>query len=492
MKQSLGFSLFLLSILSAAQIYTPRYDNSECPFFIRRMAEDSGADISCGFLFISEDRQATSGSRLISLFVVRIAARNHDGNAPLLFLNGGPGAPIAARIPSVLASRLHENYEIIAIDQRGAGFSRPSLNCWEEDGRTDTSGFVWIQYCYRRLVDQGIALRAYNSASITQDIQDLLNVLEISEANVYGVSYGSRLALTLARDFPQRVRAMILDGVLPLHVRKLESHALNGYRAIEKLLADCGADADCNRAYPNLSNSFYSSLARMNQEPAEVKQANLDYPIVVTGDDFVAEIYTKLYDKQLIPVLPALIAAYAKGDYDFDATELASRRESLAPMESEWLREMEQLSEGTAYSVTCAEEIPFNSRDRIVNQAARLPGLVRRPLVGMALDSIAKCEAWDVPAAPDLVNQPVSSDIPTLLLSGRYDPVTPPEWGDEAAKRLANSWHYVFPAAGHGVLFESDASCAELIAQSFLAAPRIRPADACLETMTRPDFYIRP
>lgn len=492
MKQLLGFSLFLLSILASAQTDIPRYDSSECPVFIRRLAQDSGADISCAYLTIPEDRQAISGGRLISLFVVRIGTRNHDGKAPLLFLNGGPGAPIAARIPFVLASRLHENYEIIALDQRGVGFSRPSLNCWEGERRTGSSGLAWIHDCFRRLVDQGIALRAYNSANIAKDIHDLLNALAISEVNVYGVSYGSRLALTLARDFPQRVRAMILDGVLPLHVNELESSALNGYRAIETLFADCAADADCNRAYPNLSFSFYAALARMNLAPAEVRQANLDYPIVVTGDDFVAEIYSKLYDKQRIPFLPALIDAYAKGDYAIDAAALAPRRESPRPMESEWLREMERLSEGMAYSLSCAEEIPFNSRDRIVNEAARLPGPVRRPLVDMALNALSKCEAWDVPAAPDIENQPVRSKIPTLLLSGRYDPVTPPQWGDEVAKHLTNSWHYVFPDAGHGLLFEAEAACAQTIALAFLEDPRSQPADACLASMTGPDFYLRP
>ena len=486
--------LWLFAGFSSAQDYVPRYDAIECPFFIRRMALDHDAEITCGYLIVPEDREAIDGDRLIELFVVRIAARLPQGNTPLVFLAGGPGSPISDRIGDFVQSRLHEDFEIIAIDLRGAGFSRPSLNCHEMDDRPRRSDFDWAQECYRRLIGEGIALRAYNSANSAHDIHDLLLALKIDAANIYGVSYGSRLALTLARDFPQRIRALILDGVFPLHVNRLEAYAQNGYRAIETLLADCRNDPDCNRAYPNLSQSIYATLVRLNQEPAEFQKANMDYPIVLSGDDFVTEIYAMLYDKRLIPLLPALINAYALGDYEFDAIDVSRRLEPQTLMESEWLWEMDQLSEGMAYSVACVfvEEIPFNSRDRIVNGAASLPGPVRRPLVDMAITGITQCEAWDVPAAPDLANQPVASDIPTLLLSGRYDPVTPPGWGDEAARYLPNSWHYIFADSGHGVLFKPDVECAASIALSFLANPARQPEDACITELPLPDFYIRP
>ena len=492
MARLLGTSFLIFSIIVSAQSYTPRYANSDCPFFIRRLAEDSDADISCGYLIVPEDREASENGRLIALFVVRIAARHPSGNAPLIFLTGGPGSAVAERLPFILGSQLRQNYEVIAVDQRGAGFSRPSLNCVELDDQTRTSYSDWRQDCYRRLLDEGIALHSYNSANNAKDIHDLLVALDIEEANIYGLSYGSRLALTVARDFPERLRALILDGVLPLQVKRLETHALNGYQAIEQLFADCSADRICNRAYPNLRESFYSALKTMDREPAEIDQGDKDYPIVITGDDLVNEIYAKLYDAHLIPFLPALIDAYAQGDYDYDPAEEARRREAQTLIGAEMLWNLDKSSEGLALSVACAEEVPFNSRDEIVNRAANLPGAVRRPLVEIAISDISNCSEWQVPRAPDLENQPVASDIPTLLLSGRYDPVTPPEWGAEAAQYLVNSWRYVFPDSGHGLLFRVDAGCAESIALSFLANPERRPNDACIAELTSPDFYIRP
>jgi len=489
MKQLLGFSLFLLSIISAAQIHSPRYDNSECPVFIRRLAEDSGADISCGYLTVPEDRQALETGRIAERFVARIAARQPIGHTPVMHLSGGPGMPVAEDIASILQSQLHQHYDFIAIDQRGAGYSRPSLNCHGLDDQTDYLNPAWSQPCYRRLVNDGIALRAYDSASDAHDLHDLLVALEIDQANVYGYSYGTRLALTLARDFPQRIRALMLDGVLPLQVNLLEALAPNGNQSIARIFSSCAADADCRRAYPDLSASFGDVLAALNRSPAEVQTEEYDHPIAVTAQDFVFNLLYSLYEKHLIPFLPAKIDAYAHGEYDF---EMARGEGELPRNEPDVLGTPDGSSEGTLLSYLCAEEAPFNRRERIANRAANLTGVLRRALVDWAVSYLNDCNIWEAPRSSARENQPVKSDIPTLLLSGYFDPATPPEWGDEAAEHLTNSWHYVFPDAGHGVLFEADAACALTIALSFLEDPLSQPADACLESMTGPDFYIRP
>ena len=465
---------------------------------------------------------------------------------------------------------MHHNYEVIAIDQRGAGLSRPSLNCHERDDQTLSSNIIWIRDCYRRLVDDGIALHAYNSANNANDIHDLLVALEIEEANVYGISYGSRLALTIARDFPQRVRALILDGVLPLQVNSLEALAVNGNQAFDRVFIGCAADADCKRAYPDLRESLYELIRTLNRAPAEIESADEDYPIVTTGQDFAYDIYYKLYEKHSIPYLPALIDAYAQGEYDYDPAKDDQEREGqaryelhdpqaneydlvamemlqitdirklfdhyrrlsgdewdglmaeieyrlkyqpfqdyllldslseaeqylptldaeeLALIEAEVLGKLDDSSEGTQLSFQCAEEVHFNRRDEIANRAADLPGALRRALVDWALISINDCKRWDVPRSSSIENQPVKSDIPTLLLSGQYDPITPPPWGEEAAKYLAKSLHYVFPDGGHGLLFTGE--CADSIALSFLADPERQPEAGCMADLSLPDFYVR-
>ncbi len=487
MKRLLSIGLLLLAIAAAAQGDVPRYKSSECPFFIQRLAEDSRANMDCGYLIVPEDRHDNQSDRLIQLFVVRIAAREATDNAPLIYMTGGPGSAVAEHIPFILASRLSQRYEVIAMDQRGAGFSRPSLNCFELDDKTPASSSGWIQDCYQRLRDQGIGLQAYSSASAANDIYDLLVALEIGGANLYGVSFGSRLALTVARDHPERVRALLLDGVFPPHVNRFNEHALNGYQALERLFTSCGASADCRLAYPDLREKFYDVIRKLNATPATIPTMNL----TLTGDDFANDVLLKLYDKTLITVLPAQIEAFVQGEYDYYLAVEARKRRSDRPIESEAQAAPDELSEGAWLSFRCADEAPFNSREAIVNLAADLPVVLRRPLVETAIEGLSMCRSWNVPASADIENQLVDSDIPTLLLSGYFDPATPPHWGDEARRYLSNSWHYEFPDSGHGVLFAEDADCAESIALSFLEQPTRPPDAACLNDLRPPRFHVR-
>lgn len=573
LMRPLGLGILLLAITSAAQAYSPRYELSDCPYFIRRLAADSGADISCGYLIVPEDRNDFDSARAIELFAVRIAARQPAEKSPLIYLTGGPGSSVSERIAGILESAVRDVHEIIALDQRGAGLSRPSLNCYERDDQTISSNVIWLRDCYRRLIGEGIALHSYNSANSAKDIHDLLVALEINEANIYGLSYGSRIALTLARDVPQRVRTLILDGVLPLQVNRLDTLAVMGNQAFDRIFLGCAAVSACGRAYPNLEEKFYEVIRNLNRAPAEIERSDDDYPVLISGDDFAHDIFFKLYEKQSIPYLPALIDAYAKGDFEYDPAQEARELEwqarytandphaneyDLIAMDmldiadikrlfdhyrqlsaDEWdelmakieyrmrvqpyqdyleldswteteqylkaldtkahnLIEAEALgihdgsSEGTQLSFECAEEVHFNSREAIANQAAMLPGPVRRALVDWAIASISDCQWWQAPQASGFENQPVASDIPTLLLSGQFDPITPAEWGEEAAKRLTNSWHYVFPDLGHGALFAGAAECADSIALSFLANPARQPDAGCLAALSMPDFYIRP
>ena len=570
MRKALTVCLLLLTFATSAQDTLPSFTSRECPYFLARIALESDVTISCGTLLVAEDRQALDSSRMLELFVARIAARFPSSNAPIVFLDGGPGSAASQVIRALLDTHLHLDYEIIVVDQRGTGLSRPSLNCQERDDQALSSISDWIRQCYRRLSGEGIALHAYNSANNANDIHELLVSLEIVEANIYGISYGSRLALTLMRDFPQRIRAVILDAVVPPQANILDARASAGYRAIDQIFLDCARDLSCNRAYPNLRQSFYDTVARLNREPAEVYSEDAGYQVEMTGDDFIYEVHAALYQYHLIPFLPALINAYADGDYDYDpeaeADDLAWSRQyrsgELQPSdidlvamdmlaisdvhdlytyywdisETEWetlkakiayrrryqpFQEYLQLdsleaterhitglgpdaysrlatevigvydsqSEGMQFSVQCAEEVHFNNRFRIRALALQVPKLLRQALMELATDRFSECEIFQIPQASERENQPVVSDIPVLLLSGNYDPISPPNWAAEATAHLENSWHYVLPDMGHGTLFTGD--CIETVMLSFLVYPQFEPRAACLADLSSPKFIVQ-
>ncbi len=478
-----------MALCASAQHEAPAYVLDACPAYVAQFAGNGGSDMRCGVLFVPEERDAAATHRFVELFVIDIPARQPAGNAPIVYVSGGPGEAVINDLAAIVASPFHQHFRFIAMDQRGAGLSLPSLNC-PEAADPAASADEWIRACYQRLSGEGIALRATHSATHARDIHDLLLALEIDEAHVYGQSYGSRLALTLARDYPERVRTLILDAVLPLQVNRWNAYAPNANRALQQLLGDCAADAACHEAYPQLRASLLTALRKLNSDPAVIQLEGKQALLMKTGDDFVIELLTMLYDTRLIPYLPALIDAYARGQYNYDPRLDAKRRAADPPPTADDIRgHADHFSEGTQLSVLCAEEAPFNSRADIVNRAAGIAALVRRPLVAQALDALAACALWPVPSAQPLENEPVASDIPTLLLSGAYDPVTPPAWGAEAAAFLRNSWHIVLPDVGHGALFAS--ACAETITLSFLDAPLLKPDNDCLAEGSAPSFFVR-
>jgi len=558
MKYFMLMALFFFGSLVDAQDYIPEYETDDCFYFMQRLADEAQTNISCGYLIVPEDRNHIENTYELELFVVQIDAITESNTLPFVYLEGGPGGAASASFDFWLDSSIHQDYDIILIDQRGTGLSYPSLDCYEYHEVDDDS---WVKDCRDRLVeDEEIALSAYTSANSAHDIHDLLVALNIDKAHIYGASYGTRLALTMMRDFPDRIATVILDAVYPPHVDAVVDEAIYGNQAIEQIFVDCAADRACNTAYPNLRQSFYQAIETMNNNPPEIYDYELDFWVETTGDDFVNQIYSILYDTEYLPYLPALIYAYANGDYDYDpqyeAEESTEPDEyDIAAMEyleiddidvlyeyynslndGEYFDLMGELeayidyvlfqeylgydtldetieyvdnlnnddyydlefevigyydddSEGLYLSVECSEEIHFYDVDDVLARSEGLPELVKIALTTESIDSFNECDIWNVDESGEIENQPVISDIPTLILSGAYDPVTPYQWGTEAQSYLSNSWHYIFPNVGHSAL--DTQACAKTIVLSFLDQPLQQPNDSCMSGVGAPQFYIR-
>lgn len=415
------------------------------------------------------------------LFVLRLAALRDQGNAPVVYLEGGPGGAASASLEDLLGSALRTEHEIILIDQRGTGLSLPSLNCPEYADATSADP---LTACRARLVTAGVDLAAYNTAANAQDVHDLLIALDLPVVNIYGVSYGTRLALTLARDYPQRLRAIILDGVFPPQARMLADQAANGFRAFEQLFADCAASAQCSQAYPDLRDSFDQVIDKLGQEPADIIHLQTGEPTWMDSEVWVNFVFDLLYDARLLPWLPAMIDAHAAGEYDYQPP---GQDEMLGRQLPDFFLNYDQDSEGMYYSTICAEDASFERADDVLAAGAQLPPQIAAALRKTAMQTLGDCRVWDVPAAAASDKLPVVSDIPALLFSGAYDPITPPAWSEAAAQFLSASWHFAFPAVGHGALGNSD--CANQLARSFLSQPKAEPASNCVTALRPRDFH---
>lgn len=585
--------MLLIGALSVFAQDTPYFEDNACP-----IAAMSDRGVRCGTLFVPENRQV-EGSYVIELAVAILpSTAANPAPDPVIYLEGGPGGSALINWEDWMDSALRQRGDLILIDQRGTGYSSPTLDCVElndldEDNPTAA--------CRERLVNDGIDIAAYNSAENADDIADLIVALGLEEANLLGSSYGTRLALTVLRDRPERIRSAIIEAVYPPNVNGLDDQAIYGHQAFEKLFANCAADAACNAAYPNLRNVFYDTLAMLNESPLELEEEGdlYDYG----GAELINEIFGLMYDVNAIPMLPGLIYAASDGDPDtfmdfsadyYDALDSGligdsgdDEYEETSPLDSflidyldmnsvddlesylgslsddefnslydeifesdeflvfiaeyaglsssdeaadyldnlsddayfdlmdelegsgdeadrqypdELLDEAEQDdfmdnedfvdgdSEGMFNSVECGEDVPFNSMAAAEELARDIPALVREPLLDSVASQFDDCALWNVPAQPAFENEAVRSDIPVLIFSGEYDPITPPEWGDIAAQTLPNSYHYVLPGMGHGAV--DLRPCPTEIAMSFLANPMQQPADGCHASMPGADFYI--
>ena len=247
--------------------FIPRFIPAPCPF-IPAADQAEGSTINCGFVAVPENRTRPH-RRLIQLAVAIFKAPQAPTRPPLLFLGGGPGSFVlddfGPRVSGSLARDLTAGRDFVMFDQRGVGFSEPALDCPElqdlkyraieshptraqEDDDEVEAAFA----CRDRLLGSGIELAAYNTAASAADVNDIRRALGYGQIDVWGLSYGTRLALAVERDFPEIVHSLVLDSALPPSVNQLVDRAANAERAFRVLFDGCAADVACASAYPDL------------------------------------------------------------------------------------------------------------------------------------------------------------------------------------------------------------------------------------------------
>jgi pimeloyl-ACP methyl ester carboxylesterase len=480
LKGLLVMLCLLLCVSAWAQSdYEPFFEESDCPFLVYG-DEVEGETLVCGILFVPESRAGLSENE-VELQVAILFSTNPDPGIPTIYLEGGPGGSAVMSVMDVWAkSALRQVGDLIIVDQRGAGYSYPSLDCTQfEDlvGEEDDPE----QICYDELTAQGIVLEAYNSRENAADIADLATALEYEQVNLYGISYGTRLALTIMRDHPELLRAVIIDGVFPPHIQGYEEQPINGERAFEVLFEDCAANADCTDAFGDLRQLLYDTVEQLDNEPLAGDEED------IFGETLVNAIFQDMYDTNMIPYLPAKIYAASVGDVDSYYELIPEFTGEEAPAEAEEYYSDDD-SEGMFQAIECYEEVHFNDFAAVEAASADIAPALYTALV-LGVDSqFAACNVWQTGQSSTLENEPVISDIPTLVLSGQYDPITPPAWGDAAAEYLSNSFVYTFPAMGHGTV--DVRPCPTDIALQFLADPTQEPDASCITNMPPPDFVI--
>ncbi|MDI6696471.1 MAG: alpha/beta hydrolase [Anaerolineales bacterium] len=441
-------------------------------------------EIDCGYLVVPANHFNPQDGKIRLPVTILRSKGNDEAAEALVYLAGGPGSSAMDDIQAWLDQPYLKDRDLILFDQRGSGKAEPSLNCYEVEKSTPKDRSKAIQQCYKRLKGQGIDLNVYNSAQSAADLNALRNVLNYESWDLLGVSYGTRLALTMLRDFPQGIRSVILDSVYPLEVNAYEERAVNGARAIETLFHHCAEDESCAHAYPDLPQVFEDLLITLDNNPSEVKVTSPlsgeEVRITLNGSKMASLVFEALYHPETIARIPYVIY---EAQYGY--------REAIAglmfPQSQEGRRSLIQsrvsnrlyASEGSFFSVECNEEVRFNSLTKAESAIKESKLMLARYLFSDVRSIFEFCQIWDSGIAREVENQPVTSTIPALIFAGEYDPATPPTWGEQVARNLSNSYYYLFPAAGHAVIDSGE--CPSLMIAEFLANPTTPPPATCLQ-----------
>jgi pimeloyl-ACP methyl ester carboxylesterase len=465
--------------------YTPVFRKAECPVSV------VGKRMECGFLVVPENRAKPQGKTIrLAVAIIRSTAQQPRSD-PLIYLEGGPGGSALSSPGYWFEAPFRDERDIILFDQRGAGYSQPSLNCRELESYAYDDFMTAVRACRNRLRKAGVDLTQYHSAANAADVNDLRIALKLEQVNLFGVSYGTRAALTAMRDTPEGIRSVILDSTYPPQVNAYTEQARNGADAILKLLRACAADPACNRAYPQIEHVFLSLIERLDRDPAIIVVTNPfngnDMEQEISGADLVDILFDSMYDSDALPFIPRAIADSARRRYAtlrllIDGVPSETYGSDLEVIELDETDGDVSDTEGVFYSVECHDESGVANQSNAESLLQDYPPALADALMRGIEQTLAICRVWGAGETPGLESNAVASPIPTLILAGEFDPITPPSWGRAALTNLARGYFFEFPAMSHGTL--DSHPCPMQIALEFLNTPKATPNAGCIAEMS--------
>lgn len=590
-------------------------------------------DIECGTVDVPENWSEPEGRQLQIGYVILKSTGAQSTPDPVVHLGGGPGiSPLSQAEPwAGVFSVLRQDRDIVLFDQRGARLSSP-LRCEaytldlaidpplvETDEApvatpapptypaelSDPESLLQaarerygpsVDACVQQIAETGADLSQYTTIANANDVVALVKALGYDAYNLYGISYGTRLALEVMRRHPDSgLRSVVLDSTYPPEVKTYEQFPQEPHEVVIQLFVDCARDAACNAAYPDLKARFVALLDRLRAEPAVSEDG-----VTITDRDLIGVMQTLGANIPAVPYVPLMIDELERGETetflgiasgsllappadvadaagtpeaggeagatpdaaapgDFSPArrfvlkvqaqlesqpepearqflQLLSNLDTLAPERQTLLEFIDRTFPGTDqaetretflsaidamsdadvqdvfavvaqtitledlrtvgqslpqyYSIECNERIAFQSFANMVANAQQLeiPDLA----LGVPESFVkvfAICERWPSGQAPASAEQPVWSDIPTLVLAGAYDNLTPVSWNKSAFVTLPNAIFVLAPMAGHGVIAYSE--CGQRVGQAFIADPAVSPDISCFEEL-KPQWVLPP
>ena len=490
--KQLVVAIFLsLSFKCSAQLKTgfePKFKTSD----VTTHKINGDQEYTFGYLEVLENREDPF-SRTIEIPIYIFKSRsNNPKRDPIIYTVGGPGSTTMPSAQCMNYYKYLDDRDFILVEQRGNYYANPHLDCpeWSQavykstQQNLETKDYDKVfenaaKKCRERLEQQGIDLNGYNTNEIAADINDLVNLLEIEKYNLLTLSYSTKIAQVLMRDYPDKIRSVVMDSPLPLEVNYDEESVQNLLESVSKLLDDCENDEECKDAYPDIKNRFYRYLREKTEDPLIVEienPRNGDSEVFyLRGADLIT-VFTAATTGD-VPSIPSEINKLLNNDLTLVKDQL-----------SYLLREPgDGTGIGMRLSVWCAEENPFNSFEKIEREKNKYP-----EVSGLSPVVFEKevCEIWGVKRVNDIENQAVKSSIPVLFISGEYDNETPVKWVNSMMLNFTSGFHLVFKGWKHTPTTNWSNQCAMIAANEFFNNPTEKPNVACFKEINEIDFKI--
>lgn len=456
---------------------SPATQAVDCPITV-----PDGVDVACGALLVPENYEQPDGQTLRLPYVI-LRSRSADSKPdPVVFTAGGPGYSSLDSVWVFADSLLLDDRDIIILEQRGNRYAVPALTCdpsvWWEETQGNTP-------CLDAIQARGIDITQYTTHNIVRDVVALREALGYEQWNLYGSSFSTLVMLLVMDADPGGTRSAILQSVRPPNETTFTHEADSPLRAIEQVFTDCAANDRCAASYPDLADDFFALVRRLNAEPVEVEIESSTVGGLITlemdGDRFidwvaVDQLYGPVFPHHDAAYLPLLIDEVRRGNVR--PLEIAAQNVQANIENPDW-------AWGLMFAISCQQDLPAVGTSRPEADLAaseRLDGFAR------TATQREICAAWGLAPLPPAGTDHVRSDVPTLVLAGSYDPVTPPVWGRTTAEHLPNSTFVEFPGHGHDVT--ADNPCVAELEARFVANPTRVLDTSCADTAPRPSFVL--
>jgi pimeloyl-ACP methyl ester carboxylesterase len=461
----------MLSGFALARSYppiVPRFEATPCVF--RLSSELAKLKKRCGFVVVLERHGVARGRAIrLAVTVLQRDAAQKSSNA-LIYLNGGPGASSAAlgaAFKGDLAGAFTSQEDFILFDQRGTGFSQPALNCGGD-----------LVSCRKLYARAGTEISAFNSTENALDVADIRAILGYQKLDVYGLSYGTLLAQHVMRLDAGIIRSVTLDAVLPVGLNALMDNIVTKDRAIRRVLEACLADARCEQTFENPYFQLEQAFLNVRDQPISVSirggERNGGFDLRINEHMVYGFLIASLYDTEANGRIPLFVHALATRD-----SRTLERILSPYFAIGDSSLEVDSFSRGMYLSVVCREMVTLSASDWATTLGFDVLPVYRNLSLEPSDSVLDDCKDWDAGAASKSDLEPVSSPIPTLIFTGKFDPVTPPEYARGVASHLENVQVVEF-IGGHGALLPgSNLSCSSRLFRGFLEHPEAKLEAVC-------------